>query len=77
MPTPTDTSERIAATVSAALREAGITQATAVEKTGIAKATLERRLTGKSPFLTTELELIADMLGVDFFTLMRRVRDAA
>lgn len=60
---PLDTSRGIAATVSAALREAGISQRDAAARTGIAINTLSRRLTGNSPFLVTELALIAELLG--------------
>ena len=71
MATPTDTSRGIARSVSAALSAAGIAQRDAAARTGIPITTLSRRLTGNSPFNTTELALIADLLGVhvsDFLT---------
>lgn len=70
MATNTDTSRGLARTVSAALGGAGIAQRDAAARTGIPLSTLSRRLTGNSPFTVTELDLIADLLGVkvsDFF----------
>lgn len=60
--TPQDTSRGIAANVSKALRAAGIAQRDAAARTGISINTLSRRLTGNSPFLVTELALIAELL---------------
>jgi transcriptional regulator with XRE-family HTH domain len=78
MPPATDASQRIAATVSAALREAGITQQRAARRSGIALATLERRLSGVGkPFDTDELERIADVLGLSIFDLIYRAEGAA
>jgi transcriptional regulator with XRE-family HTH domain len=62
--TTNDTSRRIAARVSAALSEAGISQRDAAARTGIHINTLSRRLTGNSPFTVPELDILADLLGV-------------
>ena len=63
MATTTDTSKGIARAVSAALRGAGIAQRGAAEATGIPITTLSRRLTGKAPFTTDELHVLADLVG--------------
>ena len=64
MATKTETTERIARAVSAALRDAGISQRTASSRTGIAINTLTRRLTGYSPLNVAELAAIADLLDM-------------
>jgi len=74
--TPADTSRGIAATVSAALRDAGISQRDAAARTGIAINTLSRRLTGNSPFLVTELALIAELLDTTIEHLIAPERAA-
>jgi transcriptional regulator with XRE-family HTH domain len=58
MPTPT----QLAAVVSRLLTEAGISQREASRATNIPPPTLSRRLNG-SPFLSTELALLARLLG--------------
>ena len=63
MDTPEQTSREISRTVSGALANAGISQRTAAEQTGIPLTTLSRRLTGASPFLVTELAVLATLLG--------------
>ena len=77
MATTHDTSLGIAATVSAALREAGISQRDAATRTGIPINTLSRRLTGYSPFLVTELAALADLLDVPLPQLLTPTGDAA
>lgn len=62
MATKTETTERIARAVSAALRDAGISQRKASARTGIAINTLTRRLTGYSPLNVAELAALADLL---------------
>ncbi|MDO8645187.1 MAG: winged helix-turn-helix domain-containing protein, partial [Candidatus Planktophila sp.] len=53
------TSKEIVALIRKRLSDAGITQRQAAEKTGISLATLNRRLTGQSPFFIYELVPIA------------------
>ena len=77
MATNTDTSRGIARTVSAALTAAGIAQRDAAARTGIPLSTLSRRLTGNSPFLVTELELLAGLVGVTVSDLITAAQDAA
>ena len=69
----TDTSRSIARAVSAALRGAGIAQREAADITGIPMSTLGRRLTGKKPFNTDELDMLASIAGT---TVIRIMRDA-
>ena len=77
MVTPDDTARGIARAVSEALREAGISQRDASAQTGIPLTTLTRRLTGKSPFLTTELAELASILGTTVTTLITAGESAA
>lgn len=63
MRTQPHVNQRIAAAASAALKDAGISQRDAAARTGIPLATLSRRLTGQSPFIVTELELLAGLVG--------------
>jgi transcriptional regulator with XRE-family HTH domain len=70
MSTSTDTSRRVAKVVSRSLSEAGIVQRDAAARTGIPMATLGRRLTGHSPFIITELELLAGLLDTTLLDLM-------
>ena len=77
---PTNASRKVAATVRAALSEAGVSNPVAASWLNISLATMERRLAGTGkPFDTVQLEWIAERLGVDFFDLMRRAesQDAA
>ena len=76
MPSPTDTSRRIAETVRVALREAGVKQSEAALELGCSVATLERRLSG-SPFNTTELEVIARLTGTTVTAIVARSESAA
>ena len=64
MDTPTKQAQAIAAAASEALRAAGVSQREASELTGIPLTTLVRRLTGRSPFLVTELAAVAEVAGV-------------
>jgi len=70
--TTNDTSRTIAATVSAALSEAGISQREAAARSGIHINTLSRRLTGHSPFTVPELDVLADLLGTSVTDLFAR-----
>lgn len=74
---PTETTRRLAVVVTSALREAGITQDAAVERTGIARTTLKRRLSGSSAFKVTELEALARLAGTTVLALMQSAQDAA
>jgi transcriptional regulator with XRE-family HTH domain len=76
MATTTNTSRNIAAHVSAALSTARIAQRDAASRTGIPITTLSRRLTGNSPFTVTELDLIAQLLGVTVSDLIAGERAA-
>ncbi len=72
MSTSPDVSQGIAAAVSAALRDAGISQRDAAARTGIPLATLGRRLTGRSPFIVTELALLGELTGLTVTDLISR-----
>lgn len=61
--TSEQTSRKIALAVSEALTEAGISQRAAADQSGIPLTTLSRRLTGASPFLITELAVLAQILN--------------
>ena len=63
MDTPQQAQQASAAAVTKALREAGVSQRAASEQTGIPLTTLVRRLTGRSPFLITELAALAEVCG--------------
>lgn len=67
-----DATRGIASVASAALTEAGISQRDAAERTGIPLATLSRRLTGRTPFILTELEAIASLVGTTLTDLVAR-----
>lgn len=72
MTTQPPTTKSIAEVASAALAEAGISQREAAELTGIPLATLSRRLTGRTPFILTELELIATLAGTTMADIVTR-----
>lgn len=55
--------DAIAAAVASALQAAGISRREAAARSGIPLTTLQRRLTGRSPFLTTELAVLAALAG--------------
>lgn len=63
--------ERVAQNIRAAVEEQHASISYLVDETGIADRTLRRRLSGRSPFGTDELELIAEALGIDPLDLMR------
>lgn len=76
--TPTPLAVRLARVVSTASRDAGHSQQSIAEATGIAVNTLGRRLTGRSPFLLTELGVIARELDVKVSDLIAQAeQDAA
>lgn len=74
---PNPTQRGLAAVVATALADAGFTQRNVAEVTGIPLATLNRRLTGASPFLVTELTAIADMLNTTTSALLATAEVAA
>lgn len=63
MATPTDDSRRISASVSRALRDAGLVQRKVSAETGIPMTTLVRMLTGKKAIDTDTLYVFAGMCG--------------
>lgn len=70
METSSVSASQLACVISAALAEANISQRTAAARTGIPLTTLSRRLTGHSPFLVTELELMASLVGLKMSALV-------
>ena len=58
------TRRTVAASVSAALGEAGVTRVAASEATGISPSKLRRRLAGETSFNLDELAAIASLLGI-------------
>lgn len=74
---PSETTKRIAAAVSSALRDAGFTQEVATERTGIPLTTLKRRLRGVSAWKTSELEAVAALVGMTFLEIVVAAEDAA
>lgn len=69
----------IAEAVKIALADAGVSRRDAAALTGIPLTTLTRRLTGNSPFLSTELDRIASVAGttVSALALAAEKRSAA
>lgn len=66
---PTD--DGVAAVVRRVMDEKGVTQLGLSEATFIPRATLIRRLQGRSPFTVTELAAIAAVLDVELADLLR------
>lgn len=72
------TSQGIARVVNEMLTEAGVSQLRASEATGIARATLIRRLGGVTSFHVAELEAIARLLDTSVSAIVARAeQDAA
>ena len=67
----------LAEVVKIALTEAGISQRDAASLTGIPLTTLTRRLSGNSPFLSTELDRIASLAGTTVSALAAEAEAAA
>lgn len=77
MNTQQATDRDIARTVTGLLDEARISTKAASERTGIARATLIRRLNG-SPFTMSELRAIAELLNTSMTSIIHRAgQDAA
>ena len=74
---PEIVSAQISAHVANLLASAGISQRTAATQTGIPLTTLSRRLTGASPFLVTELAVLAKVLDTTVSALTASTADAA
>lgn len=67
----TITSESVAASVRAAVEDAGLSQGELARRTGIARVTLNRRLAGRGrPFLVSELFVISQCVGVGIVELV-------
>lgn len=64
------TSHRICGVVNKLLEEAGVSKLHTSETTGIPRATLLRRLSGATPFQTTELSAIAKLLEIPVSTII-------
>lgn len=62
--------QQVAARVQKAMESAGVSQLRLSEETGIARATLIRRLAGRSPFRVDELEAIAAVLECSAASLL-------
>jgi transcriptional regulator with XRE-family HTH domain len=77
MDTPDLTSRGISQAVSNALKDAGISQREAADRSGIPITTLSRRLTGNSPFLVTELAVLAAMVGTSVSELIATAETSA
>lgn len=54
-----------------------VTGATLAQALGVSQPTVSRRLSGATPFDLTELELVADRLGVTLPELLKRAEAAA
>lgn len=77
MATPEYLSRTLAGVVDQARKDAGVTQRDLSDATGIPLVTLNRRLTGSSPFLFTELVAVARHLGLSVTELALRTEQAA
>ena len=77
MDTPEQASREVSHAVARALREAGISQRAAAEQAGIPLTTLTRRLSGRSPFLLTELASLAFLIGTTPSALMAQAEGQA
>jgi len=71
------TNQTIAARVRVAMDEAGQSEKSLADVTGIARSTLRRRLTGGSPFTTAELAAVAPVLEVRLVDLLADEESAA
>jgi len=69
--------EQVAQTVAEAIRAAGHSQRQVAEGTGIALVTLNRRLTGHTPFTIAELSAVAKFLGCSVSDFIARAEAVA
>jgi transcriptional regulator with XRE-family HTH domain len=77
MATPDRTSQGISQAVVKAIKAAGLSQRDAADQSGIPFTTLRRRLTGHSPFLVSELAVLAELIGCSVSDFIRAAEDAA
>ena len=61
--------QQVAAGVVRAMQDAGLSEVTVSERSGIPRTTLKRRLAGHSAFNVAELAAIATVLGIAFTAL--------
>jgi transcriptional regulator with XRE-family HTH domain len=71
MESPDEASRRLADAVASAMAAACVSQREVAGRAGIPLTTLNRRLTGRSPFLVTELASIASVLGVSVVDIVK------
>lgn len=69
---PNSTHQALAALVSEGLAKKKISQREAAARANIAFTTLNRRLSGASPFTTAELVALGDLIGVPASRLLAR-----
>lgn len=69
--------QTVAARVRVAMEQAGHSEKSLADITGIARSTLRRRLTGGSPFTTAELAAVAPVLEVKLVELLADEESAA
>lgn len=67
----------IANAVKSALDRADISRREAALRTGIPLTTLQRRLTGRSPFLVTELSVLASVTGTTVSAIVAEAEQIA
>ena len=72
-----DTTRATAETVETARVSAGLTKKALADASGIARATLYRKLDGHVPFTVDEIARLGSALGVDPSSLLRFGRAAA
>lgn len=76
MDTPADLTQAIAKAVHEAMERMGFTTHALMKATGIPRSTLDRRLTGFSPFTTAELANVAHVLDTSLSALLNEVSAA-
>lgn len=76
MDTAADLTQAIAKAVQEAMGRAGVNTHNLVKVTGIPRTTLDRRLTGLSPFTTAELAHVAHALDTSLSALLNEVTAA-
>lgn len=69
-PSPETTSRNISEAAAAALEAQGLSSRKAAELTGIALTTLNRRLSGATPFKVDELAVVANVAGTTVTALV-------
>lgn len=74
--TEADLNKAIAGVVRNAMEEAGFSPATLAKASGMARTTLDRRLTGLTAFTTAELAALARVLKTSLVALLTEVSAA-